>query len=125
MQEARPGAVSEVVARRVDPLEGRLVELAAARPPMNCLHDITAAATGQQGEEPVAHPRFGFGVALAEESASRLPDVLNHMHHLEEDRPLHADPTGLGLDGRALLGLPVDEHDPAAAALRIATQRLL
>src|SRR3990172_7230519 len=126
MHEPGAGAVREVAACLLDRLAASLVELclAALGPPADGSGDVAAAATRQQSEQAVADPGLGLRRAATEERPSSEPQVLEHVHHIEDERDLDAGTLRLGLHGLELPGLPVDENDPTAAALGVATEGL-
>jgi len=66
VHQARPRPICEVVARDLDGLSARVVEiLRASLPPSNRLSDVSAALAREEGEEAVADPALGLRIGLS------------------------------------------------------------
>src|SRR4029450_383602 len=67
----------------------------------------------QDGDRFVLHPLLGGGVALLVEGPGRLPQVLQDVSEVAQDR--HIDPAlgGFGLDPVDLVVVAVDQRDPS------------
>src|SRR5271165_1322229 len=108
MHQPRARPVREVVARNLDGLPSRIVELLlASGPPANGASDVSAAPPREEREKAVADPVLGLGVALSEESPRRVPDVFEDMHEVDEDGDFDPRAPCLLLDRAQLLWLPV------------------
>src|SRR5664279_2730749 len=75
----------------------------------------------QDGQYPLAYPRFGGGIAFGEEAPRRAPDVFNDVDQVDDDG--NDDPSGarFGLDAVDLVVVAVDQRDPAAPMVRVAS----
>lgn len=86
---------------------------------------IASRATRQQGQQPVGNPHLRLRNALAEDGSRRFPYVFQHVHHIDQNRYLHADPTCLHLDRAQLFALTIDPYHLVMLLVRIAAQRIL
>src|SRR6266511_4387414 len=77
----------------------------------------------QDREGPLRDPLLGLLVALGEEAPGRVPQVLEHVDEVDDERDVLGHPAALGLGANAgdLVTVAVHEHHhPAAPALRVA-----
>ncbi|MBE7453360.1 MAG: hypothetical protein HS111_32190 [Kofleriaceae bacterium] len=88
------------------------------------LGELAGAATAQQREQPVAHPRLGVLGTGGVERVGGAPQVLDDVDDIEDDRDLGAELARGTLHSLDLIALPVDEHDPAATVFGISARRL-
>ena len=68
----------------------------------------------------VSDPFLGGGLALVEEGPGGLPQVLQHVDEVDDDRDGDAAAGGLGGDGLDLGVVAVDEDDPFPLVPRVA-----
>ena len=61
-----------------------------------------------------ADPPLGGRMAFVEEAPGGLPQVLEHVDDVDHDGHVHAAGAGFGVDAVDLVGVAVDQGDPAA-----------
>jgi hypothetical protein len=69
----------------------------------------------------IVNPGLGGRVALGEEAPSGPPQVLQHVHEVDHDRYVHAACLGFGADPSELVVVAVDQRDPGAVLVGVAT----
>lgn len=65
-------------------------------------------------------PDFGSGGAGLVEAVGRCPDVLGHVHEVEQDVHVDVPPVGFGSDQLRLVAGAVDQHHPVAQMVPVA-----
>src|SRR5215216_1027698 len=84
-----------------------------------------ADASVQDRPGVIVHPGLGSGVALGEKAPSGPPHILEHVHEVDHDRHVHAAHLGFGADPSELVVVAVDQRDPGAVLVGVATGGLV
>ncbi len=82
--------------------------------------DLDGAAL-QDGQCPLAYPRLGVGVAFGEEAPGRAPHVFQDVDQVDDDGDVDPSGAGFGLDAVDLVVVAVDQCDPVAPMVRVAS----
>jgi hypothetical protein len=123
MHQPCSASIGEVPTRLLDGSASCGIKLciSTVRPVADGGGDVTAAPSRQQGKQAVADPRLSFWRTATEEGAASEPQVLEHVHDIEDEGDFDASALRLGLYRPELSGLAIDQNDPVAAMLRVAT----
>src|SRR6476661_3427290 len=83
--------------------------------------DLEPGRTAPRSRRGVAYPRFGVGIAFGEEAPRRAPEVFQNVDQVDDDG--NDDPSGarFGLNALDLVVVAVDQRDPAAPMIGVAS----
>ena len=112
----------------VDQVSGALVglgtfrsgEFGGTRAAPDAGGDLDGAAV-QDGQYPLAYPRLGVGIAFGEEAPRRAPHVFQDVDQVDDDGDVDPSGAGFGLDAVDLVVVAVDQRDPVAPMVRVAS----